>query len=153
MSEYDVRAVAASAVLPLQRALLDRHHPEVEPIPDDDWSQHFGAFFGDTLVGAASIHREAMPDGLEEGVWRLAGVAVDYGQRGRGVGALLVGRCLEHAAAHAATAVWCIAPAGVFGFFEKHGFQRTGEAIDGGYRGPQYMLFADFADRSRSWAV
>ncbi len=153
MSDYDMRVVDAAAVIPLQRALLDRHDPEVERTTHHPWSLHVGAFARETLIGAASIHPEAMPDGYREGAWRLRGVAVDYGHRGRGVGALMVGRCLEHASAHAARAVWCVAPAGALGFFERHGFERTGDAIDGGERGPQYLLFMDFGIRSRSWAV
>lgn len=153
MSEYEVRVVDAAVVIPLQRALLDRHDTEVEATPHHERSLHVGVFFGETLVGAASVHPEAMPDGYQENAWRLRGVAVDYGHRGRGVGALMVGRCFEHAAEHGAQAVWCIAPAGAFGFFERHGFDRTGDAIDGGPRGPQYLLFADFETRGRSWAV
>jgi N-acetylglutamate synthase-like GNAT family acetyltransferase len=93
-----------------------------------------------------------MPDGYRTAAWRLHGVAVDYGHRGAGVGALIVERCLHHAAGQEARAVWCIAPAGTFGFFERYGFLRTGDPIDDNH-GPQYKLFVELGSPRKSWTL
>lgn len=111
------------------------------------------AFHDETAVGVASIHPQGMPGGYKTHAWRLTGVAVEFGHRGVGVGALLVERCLEHAADMDAQVAWCLAPAGVFGFFEQLGFRRSGDPIDDPERGPHYLVYQELGPLTRSWAL
>jgi len=153
LSNYDIRIVAVADVLELRGALLA--HPAGSPsITGDDHpsSCHVAARRNEIPVGIGSIYSEPTPDGNPTATWKLHGVAVDHGHRGMGVGALVVERCLEHAAAHGANVVWCTAPAGAFGFFERCGFRRTGDPVD--HRGgPQYKLFAEIGPLRRSWSI
>jgi len=148
MADYEVRAVPAHEVYPLRRALLHTSDPEAnaEYLDDDHRDAlHVGGFRSRRLVGVASITPARMPGEPEPGAWRLAGVAVDHGHRGYGLGAQLVDRCLEHAAASRARLVWAIVPAGTYGFFADRGLGRVGEPLVGDGGAPQYRVMARFA--------
>ena len=155
MSDYDIRTVEMADVVELRAAILDpRRTGRAGTTPGDEHpsARHVGAFRDEALVGVGSIHPEGMPGGHKTGAWRLTGVAVEHGHRGLGVGALLVERCLEHAAGLEAKVVWCLAPAGAYGFFERYGFRRAGDPIDS-TEGPQYLLYAEMGPLRRSWAL
>ena len=154
MSDYDIRIVPVADVLDLRTALLLRHHPGSPSASGDDHTAafHVAAYYDETQVAVGSIHPEPMPDGYKTDSWRIHDLAVDHGHRGVGVGAMLLERCLEHAVGFEARVVWCLAPAGAFGFFERYGFQRTGDPIDAS-TGPQYLLFAQLGPLRRSWSI
>lgn len=154
MSDYDIQAVPVGDVLDLRTALLLRHQAGSPSASGDDHPAafHVAAFYDEVQVAIGSIHPEPMPDGYKADAWRIHDLAVDHGHRGIGVGAMLIQRCLEHAVGHEARAAWCLAPAGAFGFFERYGFQRTGDPIEAS-TGPQYLLFAALGPRRRSWSI
>ena len=155
MAGYEIRTVDMSTIAALRSALLDPGNARIDVGPGDEHeaARHVGVFHDGVLVGVASIHPQAMPGALTAGAWRLSGVAVEHGHRGRGNGALLVERCLEHAAESDATAVWCVAPAAAFGFFERLGFGRHGDPMDGPVGGPRYLLQRRVQQLRRSWAL
>jgi len=156
VSDYDIRTVDLTEVAGLRSALLDRSGSAAsDPSAGDEHpsTRHVGAFRDEVLVGVASIFPGAMPGESGTNSWRLAAIAVDYGHRGIGIGGSLAERCLEHAAALNGRSVWCIAPAGAFGFFERFGFGRSGDPIDDPNDGPQYLLFTEVRPLSRSWAL
>ena len=143
MSEFEVRAVEAAAVRPLRQALL-RPHQQVEDLvyPGDDHPDtlHVGAFRQGRLVGIATVIPRPMPGRRERHAWQLRGMAVEHGQRGYGVGSLLLAACLAHAAARGGRLVWCNARAGSFGFYERYGFRRDGEPFEFPDIGPHYRM-------------
>jgi predicted N-acetyltransferase YhbS len=149
MSDYQISAAEASDVQPLRRSLLG--HDSV--IGDgDSTALHTTAVRDGQIVGVASIHPEPMPTGFGEHAWRLHGLAVEHGHRGYGVGALLIERCLEHAAEQSGRAVWSRVPVGAFGFFDRYGFARTGDPSTG-TNGPEYLVYAEIGPLRRSWAI
>jgi N-acetylglutamate synthase-like GNAT family acetyltransferase len=153
---YAVRTVRLEQVTGLRSALLDptgSGHAATSAGDEHPSAHHVGAFLESTQVGVASIHPQGMPGGYKTDAWRLTGVAVEHGHRGSGNGALLVERCLEHAAESGAKAVWCLAPAGTFGFFERLGFGRSGDPIDDPDRGPHYLLYREVQPLRRDWAL
>lgn len=154
MSEFQVRSVDSEAVAALRNAVISRYTDAAGSTAGDDapLASHVGAFREEDLVGVGSIHPEAMPDGFRVGAWRLHGLAVEHGFRGRGIGSMLVERLLEHAAANEARGAWCLAPAGAFGFFERYGFRRAGPPIEREPGGPHYTLFVQLGPLRRSWA-
>lgn len=153
VSQYQIRQTDAVSVAPLRTALIPREgRPPLAPGDEHQAAYHVGAYRAERLIGIASVHPEPMPGSYRTGVWRLRGVAVDHGHRGAGVGALLVMSCLEHVTAAEAKGVWCMAPAGTFGFFERQGFRRSGDPISSD-EGPQYLLFAPVGPSHRSWSL
>jgi len=154
MSEYTVRSITADEVTPLRVALVHRHDrsaPASYPADDHPGTLHAGGFLDDALVGIATVHPEAMPGGRSTGSWRIRDLAVDHGHRGRGLGGLLLDRCLEHVAESEGRVVWCRAPAGTFGFFKRRGFRRHGEPSTSPRGEPEYLLFAEVAPLDRPW--
>ena len=146
MSEFEVREIMPGDTYELRRALL-RPHQQVNEMtwPHDEGPDtlHLGAFRGDQLVGIGTIHRQPMPGAAEAEAWRVRGVAVEYGHRGYGVGAMLFNRLLEHATVLEAQLVWANATATSFGFFEHHGFRRRGEPFELPDIGPHYVVFIE----------
>lgn len=130
MSEYDIRAVTATAARDLRRAVLHCTADRVDRSAQGDESPttlHVGGYRGERLAGVATATRARMPGESEPDAWRIHGIAVDYGHRGWGLGGRLLERCLEHAAVQTARLAWCDSPAGTFGFFENFGFHRVGD--------------------------
>ncbi len=136
MSDFEVRPVAVQAVRPLRQALLRPHQgiAELAYLGDDHPAAlHVGGFRRSRLVGIASILPDLEVTPTSGSVWRLRGMAVDHGYRGRGLGALLLHRCLAHAAAGGRSLVWCNARMAALGFYQHFGFDRQGAVfhIDG----------------------
>jgi GNAT superfamily N-acetyltransferase len=159
MSDYEARTVDAADVVDLRTALLRRRAVDADTppptlLPGDEHPNalHVAAFHETVQVGIASIHPEPMPHGYRTGAWRIHDVAMDHGHRGLGIGAILVERCLEHAAQNEARAAWCLAPAGAFGFFDRYGFQRSGDPYEGP-EGPGYLLYVELGPLRRSWSI
>jgi predicted N-acetyltransferase YhbS len=154
LSDYGIEIVTAADVLDLRCALLHRHLVGSPVVAGDQHpdAYHVAAYRDENQVAVGSIHPEPMPEGYQTAAWRLHGVTVEHGHRGVGVGALIVERCLDHAVGQEARVVWCVAPAGTFGFFERYGFQRTGDPIDDS-AGPQYKLFVELGSPRKSWAL
>jgi predicted GNAT family N-acyltransferase len=144
MPEFEVRSVEAGAVRPLRQALL-RPHKRVEELvyPGDDHPDalHVGGFRHGKMVGIASILPRPMPGRPEREAWQVRGMAVEHGQRGYGLGGLMLARCLDHAAAHGGRLAWCNARAGSFGFYERFGFRRDGDPFELPEIGPHYRMF------------
>jgi GNAT superfamily N-acetyltransferase len=156
VSDYEVKTIEPAEARPLRRALL---HP-VAPVEAVEYeadthpsARHVGAFKDGVLVGIATIHPQPMPSGSGMGAWRLRDVAVEHGHRGRGVGAWLVERCLDHAAATGGTVAWCAARASAFGFFDHLGFRRVGGPIDDPDEGEQYLVYAELGPIDRDWKL
>jgi GNAT superfamily N-acetyltransferase len=144
MSEFEIQGIAAEDTHELRRALLRPHQTPAEMVwPGDDTPDalHVGGFRNNRVVGIATIHRQRLPGSAEHQAWRIRGMAVEHGQRGRGLGAMLLHRCLDHAQSEGARVVWCNARVGAFGFFEHHGFRRRGDPFELPEIGPQYVMY------------
>jgi GNAT superfamily N-acetyltransferase len=156
MSDYEIQRIDAAEARPLRRALL---HPALPPAAVDydadhhPAALHVGAFKDGVLVGVASLHPQAMPGSHTTGAWRIRDIAVEHGHRGRGVGAWLLERCLEHASTNSGVIVWCTARVGSYGFFARMGFARSGLPIEDPTEGPQYTLYTDVPKLERSWKI
>lgn len=153
MSDFEVRAVEAEAVRPLRRALL-RPHQRVDELvyPGDHHPDtlHVGAYRHGHLVGIATIIPRAMPGKRERHAWQVRGMAVEHGQRGYGVGGMLLDACVAHAAARGGRLVWCNARAGASGFYQHYGFRRDGDPFELPDIGPHYRMCRAIEPKGRS---
>lgn len=101
----------------------EQHVPEELEIDDRDREcVHVLAFDGDTPVGTARID---LPKAGKVG--RLA-VAAE--SRRRGIGTALMERLHAIAQAHGLTHVWCHAQLAAMPFYERLGYQASGEIFD-----------------------
>ena len=133
VGKFGVKPVEAAAVRHLRHALL-RPNQEAADLfyPGDDHPSalHVGGFRRDRMVGVASILPDPAPHRGTGPSWQLRGMAVEHGHRGLGLGALMLERCLEHAAANGGGPVWCNARIAACGFYERCGFSREGELFN-----------------------
>jgi GNAT superfamily N-acetyltransferase len=133
VSEFEVKPVEAAAVRHLRHALL-RPHQEAADLfyPGDDHPSalHVGGFRRGRLVGIASILPDPSSTRSAGPSWQIRGMAVDHGHRGLGLGALLLERCLEHAAANGEARVWCNARIAACGFYHRFGFTSDDQAFN-----------------------
>jgi predicted GNAT family N-acyltransferase len=146
MSEFEIRTISAEDTHALRHALLRPHQDIIEMTwPGDDLGDtlHVGGFRQDRLVGISTVHRQRLPGSTEIETWRVRGIAVDHGQRGYGLGGLLLRRCIEHAAIMGGRIVWSNAKVGVFGFYEHYGFRRFGDPFELPDIGPHYLMYVE----------
>lgn len=142
-----MRSIPVAEARLLRRALLHRRDEAFladYPSDGDAEALHVGGFRDGRLVGVASIAPEPLPGDPGPDVWRVRGLVVDHGQRGYGLGGLLLDRLLDHAAAMGARIVWGIAPAAVYGFCLRYGLERRGEPLVGEGGEPLYRVVARF---------
>lgn len=95
----------------------------------------YGFFLGDELVGCAALKKDGTRFAVE---W----LAVKEGMRGKGLGAMLVGRIEIEARARGADRLWALARAP--DFFEKIGYIRVGAHESGGPTLTNCMLCSQY---------
>jgi GNAT superfamily N-acetyltransferase len=139
----EVRPVPLADVLPLRQRVL-RPHQRVDEVEFEGdrrpGALHVGAFEDARLVGVASVLPDRHPDLPDPDAWRVRGMAVDEPVRGRGVGGLLLERCVEHARVVGGALVWCNARVGAVAFYERHGFVVEGDVLDVDLVGPHVRM-------------
>jgi ribosomal protein S18 acetylase RimI-like enzyme len=111
--------------------------------PGDDALEtlHLGVFVNDRLAAVATVCHESIPGTTNAGEWRLRGMATLEEFRGRGLGKLLIGRCVAHAADSQGTSLWCSARIAAAPFYRSQGFKEQGESFHlPEYSGEVYIL-------------
>lgn len=142
-----VAAVAPEVVRPLRQRVLRPHQTLGEQVyPGDalEGAGHFAAYGPDgAVLGVASVAPEPYPAGGGRGDRRIRGMATEPAARGRGIGALLLTACLQHARASGATRVWCNARSGARGFYEREGFAIDGDEFELPGIGPHFLMWLE----------
>ena len=67
-------------------------------------------------------------------------MATEPDVRGAGFGAALVAACVEHAAAHGGSELWCNARMGALGFYRRMGFDVVSDEFDIPGIGPHVVM-------------
>ena len=131
----------------LRQKILRPHQPIEEmvyPLDSEAGSFHVGALLGDCLVGIASVYPESQAGELNQGEWRIRGMAVEEELQGRGVGRGLVQKCIEYAQAQKAQSLWCNARTSAIGFYFTLRFEQVGEEFNIAGIGPHYVAELSF---------
>lgn len=115
---------------------------EQQAYPNDETpgSFHAGAFLNGELIGIASVFHEPPPGEDDPGAWRLRGLAVQEQARRRGIGRLLLERCLEHIEGLGGERLWCNGRVSALAFYHRLGFQERGEIFNVPESGPHYQM-------------
>lgn len=104
----------------------------------DPESGHFVFRVEGNVVGTGTVRRRRTP--ANQPGWQIRGMAVEQGQRGRGIGSVVLSGLLGHVAAHGGGVVWCYARARSRTLYERHGFESTGEEINDPVAGAQVLM-------------
>jgi predicted GNAT family N-acyltransferase len=136
---YTVEQIDVARALTLRHALLRPGGPGTavaHPADHESGTLHFGAYRNGVLVGVATLVASPVPAGSSE----VTGVAVEYGHRGKGVGAQLLDACLTAAAVGTSASVTAAVPAAVHAFFAHAGFARVGDPYEAPDGIPHYRM-------------
>jgi GNAT superfamily N-acetyltransferase len=151
-----VELVPVELTLPLRRQVLRPTQPLEESLLPGERSPgaaHVAALTADgEVIGTAVLVPEpfaALPDRPD--AWRLRGLAVPDGLRGRGVGGRVLRYALGQVALRGGGLVWANVRGGARTFYERQGFTAAGEPWsdprpdpdDGRYTGPYVTMWRD----------
>jgi predicted GNAT family N-acyltransferase len=141
--EISIRATTVESVRPLRHSVLRAGlPPEAAAFDGDDepTSRHVGAFFpSGQIIGCASIVQRPWNG---EPAWQLRGMAIAEGQRGRGVGKMLLAKIEEIVVGKDhAHLLWCNARTPAARFYSAMGWQRAGDEFHIPTAGPHVRMF------------
>jgi GNAT superfamily N-acetyltransferase len=107
-------------------------------------AKHFGASFGGTLIGVASIYPAPLPEKPDASPsWQLRGMATLPEMRHAGFGRALLAACVAHTRAEHAALLWCNARTSAAPFYAKNGWQIVGGEFDIPTVGPHFRMFIE----------
>jgi GNAT superfamily N-acetyltransferase len=142
--EVTVEQVRPEITYALRREVLrpGRSWLELELPGDREHSSgHFAAYVEHEVVGVASVIEEPEDGAFEgPGQWRLRGMAVSPGSRGRGVGLALLNRVRDFVARSGGGLLWCNARVTAEGFYRTAGFVTVSDPWDEPDIGPHVRM-------------
>src|SRR5215212_7468517 len=144
-----IRAIPVEQARILRRAVLRPNLPFEAVIfsgDDDPTSLHLGAFESDELVGIATLLQDPCPIDGRDDDWRLRGMATVQKARNRGIGGMLLSRCIAHAREAGGSRVWCNGRSDARRFYERHGLRAVGEEFVSPHTGPHYLFVLELND-------
>jgi GNAT superfamily N-acetyltransferase len=141
----ELLVVDVARVRPLRHRVLRAHQPSEQVVwrgDEDPLALHLAAVEGgaDEPVAVATIAPDPHPDQPRRGDWRVRGMATDPAFRGRGLGAALLDRLVEHAAGHDGARAWCFARTGARSLYARGGFRAEGDVFDLGDLGQHLLM-------------
>jgi GNAT superfamily N-acetyltransferase len=140
--DVTVERVAPAATYPLRLRVLRPGRPaDAARLPGDDHPEAATFAARDAtgaVVGTAVVYPEPLPDA--PAAWRLRGMATAPGLRGRGIGARVLDRALDHVRAAGGDVVWCNARVPARRFYARAGFVAAGDPWDDPEIGPHVLM-------------
>ena len=117
--------------------------PEETVFPGDEDADtvHYGVYVDGTLIGVASVYREAAPGEDDTTTWRLRGMAILPQRQRQGYGKALVEACISYVAARGGTRLWCNARTPAVGFYRTVGFETHGPEFEIPGIGPHFLMW------------
>ncbi|MDC5806058.1 GNAT family N-acetyltransferase [Vibrio europaeus] len=116
-----VERITAEQTLTLRHTVLwPTKNLEFCRVAEDEFGFHYGGFFGEQLVGVASIF-------VEQDEARLRKFAVLPEYQGQGIGSMMLATMLSEVRNFQATLFWCDARESALGIYRKFGMSKQGE--------------------------
>lgn len=146
---FQIKKIAASETYPLRHAILRQNEPIekcIYPHDTDATTLHFGLFENELLVGIVSIF-ETKKDLFEDvKQFQIRGMAVLESHQKKGYGAVLIQHALDdYLKKEKEFLIWFNARVIAIGFYEKLGFETTGNAFEIVPIGMHYIMFKNYS--------
>jgi GNAT superfamily N-acetyltransferase len=140
--EAAVRELPVADTRPLRREVLrPAETVEQQAQHEPAEARAVGAFVSGELVAVGLIGPEEPPGSWGGGgVWRVRGMATAPAQRGRGLGAAVLGELLRIAREAGAERVWCTARAPARSLYERAGFEARSDVYELPGIGPHVVM-------------
>lgn len=138
-----LQVITAEEARIIRDAVLKQNRPADELIylgDDAPSTLHIGAIDYLQLVGVATLILNPCPVNGQVHDWRLRGMATLESVRSRGIGSLLLSRCIQYAREQGGSRVWCNGRTPARRFYERHGMKAIGEEFITPYTGPHYLF-------------
>lgn len=144
---FEIRKITASETYPLRHSILRPNEPIEKCVYAGDESpstMHFGLFDQGDLAGIVSVYatsKELFHDAVQ---FQIRGMAVVPTNRKKGYGAALILHVIETLQIEKNFLIWFNARIVALGFYEKMGFEKTGEIFEIIPIGMHYIMYRRF---------
>ena len=108
---------------------------------EEDQTFHLGAFKSGKLISVASFYFEKHPVLEEPYQFRLRGMATLEEHQNQGLSSALLKTAFPIIKQNLCPVVWCNARKAAVGFYQKVGFEKTGQEFDIPGIGAHYLMF------------
>jgi GNAT superfamily N-acetyltransferase len=141
---FQIKKINASETYLLRHAILRQNEPIekcVYPFDTAFSTLHFGLFENELLVGIVSIF-ETKKDLFEDvKQFQIRGMAVLESHQKKGYGAALIEHAVDYLQKEKEFLIWFNARIIALGFYEKLGFEKTGNPFEIFPIGMHYIMF------------
>ena len=148
MPEFEVFRVKASVTFALRRAVLGPrpNEPSLEDMarPDDDHpdSGHFAVYDEvGHVIGTGTVCSRQAPWSPDVAGYQIRGMAVEPEQRGRGIGAAVLGAIISHVGTRGGGLLWCQVRTNARTLYERAGFLLRGGPYMDESSGEQVIMY------------
>ncbi len=129
----------------IRHQMLRANRPREEAIfegDEGDQTFHLGGFVDNRLVSVASFYFEKTPELPEhEYQYRLRGMATLTEFQGQGLSSALLKMAFPIIKQNLCTLLWCNARTTAAGFYQRVGFEKTGEVFEIPTVGPHNLMY------------
>jgi ribosomal protein S18 acetylase RimI-like enzyme len=139
-----IKKITALETYPLRHAVLRKGEPIEKCIYPNDNSPttvHFGLFENTILVGMVSVFQTKKELFDDEKQFQIRGMAVLEEHQKKGYGAALILHAVSYLQQEKNFLIWFNARIIAIGFYEKLGFQKTGNPFEIEPIGIHYIMF------------
>lgn len=124
--------VLGRGVRPADLARADDQHPD---------TGHFASRRGDEVVATGTVRRRQPHFRKERDGWQIRGMAVEEGERGRGLGTAILGAIIEHVAKSGGGVLWCHVRVPAASLYRRAGFDTLGGTFVDPVAGQQILMW------------
>ena len=145
---HSIKQIPSRQTFEVRQPVLRPGKPVESCIFDGDdlsTTAHFGIYDNDTLVGVVSVFKSKSHLFDEENQFQLRGMAVLDSHQKQGIGEKLVHKAEEYISNNAGKLIWFNAREIAVGFYNRMGYNTTGDPFDIGDIGAHYVMFKNLS--------
>ena len=138
-----LKEVSVEEVIPMRVKVLRPKGPVADCTFSGDRnpsSYHVGFYDSGSLAGIGSVIQESENGQLNQGVWRVRGMAVDDSYRRRGIGSKILQELISYVKNQNGMMLWCNARTSAIKLYQRHNFKIASKEFSLPVIGPHYRM-------------